>query len=407
MKSSFPLVTTTLYLSEREKWLQEIRRGENVSVIFFPKTDRFRRLHQLMEDREFLRKFFGTGGKYLFQLTDFNVSLVEDQFDIQEHIARQLNESNLAKTSRTFHQWMGFFSNEKIHLVLVLADAEKYLTLENKHILPLLFEISMDFAPTITLINFFETDLTHPYYTPFLTLSKELYENLFWYPLYGEHDVRVFVQYLETKWNMTIPKKQEDNIVESCGGHFWLIKETVREFLNDGKWSIDNEALFFRIDTIYQSLQHSEQKVLEKIVSHTKQYTKEELHSYSYFNKMNVFSKKNGLNIGLIKQYLSTRPHVDQQVDVHDGRIFINNVTVDSIFTRKEHRVFKTLLEHKGEVVSRDVIAQSIWPSRTDQHYSDWAIDQLIARLRRRLMELSLSSRVIHVVRGKGYRFSY
>jgi hypothetical protein len=407
MKGSFIPVTTALYLNERERWLQEIRRGENVSVIFFPKTDRFRRLHQLLEDKDFLRKFLGTGKKYLFQLTDFNVSLVEDQFDIQEHIARQFNESNFTNTPRTFNQWMGYFSKENIRVVLILADFEKYLTLENKHIPPLLFEISMDFAPTITLMNFFETDITHPSYAPILTLSKELYENLFWYPLYAEHDVRVFVQYLENKWNMTIPKKQKDTIVELCGGHFWLVKEAAREFLNDGKFSIDNEALFFRTETIYQTLQQSEQRVLEKIMTHRKQYTQEELHSYAYFKKMNVLSKNNGLTIGLINQYLSMRPHVDPHVEIHDGRVFINNVTVDSLFTRKEHRAFKTLLEHKGEIVSRDIIAQSIWQSRTDQQYSDWAIDQIIARLRKKLVELSLSPQLIHVVRGKGYRFNY
>lgn len=407
MKGSFGPVTTSLYLNEREKWLQEIRRGENISVVFFPKTDRFRRLHQTLEDKDFLRKFLGTEKKYLFQLTDFNISLVEDKYDIQEHIARQFNESSLSATPRSFNQWMAFFLKENIRVVLILADSEKYLTLENKHIPPLLLETSMDFSPTITLMNFFETDITHPSLDPILTLSKDLYENLFWYPLYSELDARVFMEYLEKKWDMTITKKQKDFIIESCGGHIWLIKEAVRELLNEGKLSMDNDALFFRIDTIYQSLRQSEQSVLEKIVAHNKQYTREEIRSYSYFNKMNFLSKKPDINIGFMKQYLSMRPQSDKHIKIQDGRIFINNVTVDSMFTRKEHRVFKTLLEHKGEVVPRDIIAQSVWPIRTDQHYSDWAIDQLIKRLRKKLVELSLSSEYIHAVRGKGYRFNY
>jgi DNA-binding winged helix-turn-helix (wHTH) protein len=407
MKGSFVPVTTDLYLNEREKWLQEIRRGENVSVIFFPKTDRFRRLHQLLEDKDFLRKFFGPKGKYLFQLTDFNISLVEDQFDIQEHIARQLNESSLTNVPHTFTQWMSYFLKENIHVVLILADAEKYLTVENKHIPPLLFRLSIDFAPTLTLMNFLETDITHPSYTSMLTLSKELYENLFWYPLYSEPDVRGFVQYLRTKWNMTLPKKQEDKIVELCGGHFWLVKEAAREFLNNGKFSIDNEALFFRTEALYQALQQSEQRVVEKIMTNKKQFTDEERHSHAYFKKMNFLSKNNGVNIGLISQYVSTRPHIDQHVEVNDGRVFINNVTVDSLFTKKERRVFKALVEHKGEIVSRDTIAQSMWQSRTDQQYSDWAIDQIITRLRKKLIELSLSPQLIHSVRGKGYRFNY
>lgn len=400
-------MTPSLFFSEREKWLQEIRRGENVSVVFFPKTDRFRRLHQLLEDKEYLRKFFGSEKKYLFQYTDFVISPVEDKIDIQDHIARQFNDSNLVSTPRTFSQWMAYFVKENIHVVLMLADAEKYLTLGYKHIPPLLFETSMDFAPTITLMNFFETDITHPSYAPILTLSKELYENLYWYPLYGEDDIRLFIRYVKNKWNMKISGKAEDTIVASCGGHFWLVKEAIREILNNGKFSLDNDALFFRMDTIYRSLQQSEQKVFEKIATRQNQFTEEERHSLAYLKKMNVISKTNEPTIGFIHDYLSMRPHEDQHIELHDGRIFINNVTVDSIFTKKERRVFMTLLEHRGEVVSRDMIAQSIWPSHTGEQYSDWAIDQLITRLRKTLLELSLPPEVIYAVRGKGYRLNY
>jgi hypothetical protein len=407
MKRAYAPVNSSLFLNEREKWLREIRRGENVSVVFFPKTDRFRRLHQLLEDKEYLRNFFGTGRKYLFQYTDFVISPVEDKTDIQDHIARQFNDSNLTNNPRTFFQWLAYFSKEHIHVVLMLADAEKYLTPGYKHIPPLLFEITMDFAPTITLMNFFETDITHPSYSSILTLSKELYENLYWYPLYSEDDTRVFIRYVKNKWDMTISEKLEDTIIESCGGHLWFVKEAIREQLNRGKFSLDNDAFFFRMDTVYRSLQQSEQKVLEKIVSRQNQFSEEERHSLIYLNKMNVVSKNNHLEIGLMGQYIGMRPHEDQHIEIHDGRVFINNITVDSIFTRKEHRVLMTLLEHRGEIVSRDMIAQSIWPSRTDQQYSDWAIDQLITRLRKRLLELSLAPEIVHVVRGKGYRLNH
>lgn len=407
MRSSFVPVTTSLYLREREKWLAEIKRGENISIVFFPKTDRFRRLHQLLEDRDFLRNYFGTGKKYLFQLTDFNVSLVEDKFDIQEHIARQLNESNLSATAQTFTQWMAYFARENIRFVLILPDAEKYLTPENKHIPPLLLALSIDFAPTLTLMNLFETDIMHPSLDPILTLGKDLYENLFWYPLYDEADVREFLHYLEKKWEMNISKKQEDLIVESCGGHFWLVKEGVRELLNEKKVSLDNESMFFRIDTIFQALHKSEQLVLEKIISRNKQLTHEETRSRVFLIRMNALSDKNKLKIGFFHQYLTMRPMLDQRIEMLEGRVFINNVMVDAMFTRKEHRAFGALLDHKGGVVSRDMLAKAIWPVRTDEQYSDWAIDQLMTRLRKRLVQLSLSPKLIHVVRGKGYRLNY
>jgi DNA-binding response OmpR family regulator len=60
------------------------------------------------------------------------------------------------------------------------------------------------------------------------------------------------------------------------------------------------------------------------------------------------------------------------------------------------------LLEKNGQTVSRDEIGQALW-SDNQEDYSDWAIDQLIARIRKRLKELSLSPKMVRVVRGKGY----
>src|SRR5260221_619677 len=135
MKQSFPLVVTQQYLAERENWLRAIARGESASVLFFPKTDRFRRMHQLFEDKEFLVKFFGKSTRYMFQMVDFNVSLVEDKFDIHEHLARQLNLSRVSKIPLKFEEWMAYFKKQNIRFVLVLLDAEKYFSPENKHIL--------------------------------------------------------------------------------------------------------------------------------------------------------------------------------------------------------------------------------------------------------------------------------
>ncbi len=73
------------------------------------------------------------------------------------------------------------------------------------------------------------------------------------------------------------------------------------------------------------------------------------------------------------------------------------------MFSRKELRVFKLLLEHRNSIVSRDEIAQRMWQGNVQEQYSDWAIDQLIARLRKRFVTFFLPSRLISVVRGRGY----
>lgn len=406
MKRAFPLVTTKQYLVEREKWLREIQRGENVSVMFFPKTDRFRRLAQLLEDKEFLQKFLGKKSNYLFQMTDFNVSLVEDRFDIQEHIARQLNLSNIAASPQKFEQWTARLLQNNTRLVLILPDAEKYLTPENKHILGVLFDVIIHYAPTIAALSFYETDITHPYHLSMVSVIKDLFESVFYYPLYEEDDTLTFLRYLQKKWDTHITPKEEQKIITAGGGHFWLVKETVRELLNTGRWSIDNEGLRFRLETIYTSLSVSEQSVTEKIITGKKSFSSEETHSVVHLRQMNFLGGSKRIKLGLFETFLQNRSHVLAEFVLKDGHIILNHISLDKFFSRKEHRALKTLLTHKGEVVGRDAIAQAIWPTNTPEYYSDWAIDQTIARIRKRLVELSLSPTLIQAVRGKGYRLN-
>ena len=86
--------------------------------------------------------------------------------------------------------------------------------------------------------------------------------------------------------------------------------------------------------------------------------------------------------------------------------VYLNNVPVEKFFSRKEHRVMKLLVEHEGEVMSRNDIASALWPVDTEKEYSDWAIDQIIARVRKRLVHLHISPEILKVIRGKGYLLS-
>lgn len=405
MKRAFPLVTTKLYLVEREKWLREITRGESVSVIFFPKTDRFRRLHQMLEDREFLKKFLGKKHTYLFQMTDFNISLVEDKFDIHEHIARQLNLSSPSRTSMKFDQWMDYFEKNNIRFVLILPDAEKYLSAENKHILSLLFDVVVSHSPTMSVMSFYEKDITHPQYLESVSVIKDLFESVFYYPLYPEDDTRAFVKYLEDKWEKSITSKEEEKIVSASGGHFWVAKEAVREMMNTGDWSLEQEGMRFRLESIFSSMMLSEQSALEKIIA-KKKLTSEENHSFEHFKRLHLLNNTGAFSMGLLREFVEKHLFVSSEFSIQEGRLMLNHVPLDKLFSRKEHRVLKLLLEKNGEVVSREDIARVIWPTDTDEQYSDWAIDQIITRLRKRLGTLSLPASMIVSARGKGYRFS-
>lgn len=405
MKGEYPLVVTHQYVLEAKKWLKALSRGENVSVIFFPKTDRFRRLQQFLEDRTFLRKSLGNNARYMFQLVDFSAHNIEDAYELREHIAQQLNLAKVTDQALSFVQWLTYFKEQGIRLVLVLAEADKYLSSGEKNILSLLSLLVTEYAPFILTLNFYEIDITHPTFVSVLPSSVILYENIYYYPLYSQKDTTDFVQYLEKKWNAVITPEIEREIVKQCGGHFWLIKEAVRQLGTSVSHSFYKESMRFRLQTIYNLLLPSEQSVLKKIITRKKLLSPEEQHSLQHLQKMSLIDGQNRCLIGLYKNYLLAGEHEIGEFALKDNRIMLNQVPLDKFFSRKEYRVLKLLIEHKANLVTRGEIAKSIWPTNTTELYSDWAIDQIIARLRKRLVELAVSPSLIQVVRGKGYQF--
>ena len=105
--------------------------------------------------------------------------------------------------------------------------------------------------------------------------------------------------------------------------------------------------------------------------------------------------------IKLLSDYIQYRVSGDDLVLLQD-KISLNKVPLDYFLSRKEYRILRLLLKDRGSLVTRQQLAEVIWQDHNEE-YSDWAIDQLMTRLRKRLESLSLSSTILQSVRGKGY----
>ena len=72
------------------------------------------------------------------------------------------------------------------------------------------------------------------------------------------------------------------------------------------------------------------------------------------------------------------------------------------ILTENEIEIYSLLKRSLGEIVPRGVIAEILWGDDVLEKYSDWAIDQSIHRLRKKLEGLES---VYEVVTKKGRGF--
>ncbi|MGQ9804124.1 MAG: FHA domain-containing protein [Anaerolineae bacterium] len=69
-----------------------------------------------------------------------------------------------------------------------------------------------------------------------------------------------------------------------------------------------------------------------------------------------------------------------------------------------QYRLLTTLLDARGQVVSREEVVRAVWPDEDVRGISDQAIDALVRRLRERLAELDPHHEYIATVRGHGFR---
>lgn len=70
-----------------------------------------------------------------------------------------------------------------------------------------------------------------------------------------------------------------------------------------------------------------------------------------------------------------------------------------------QYRLLELLVDHAGKVVTRDAIAEAVWPGEAVEGISEQAIDALVHRLRERLAAVDPEHDYIVTVRGHGFRF--
>lgn len=83
-------------------------------------------------------------------------------------------------------------------------------------------------------------------------------------------------------------------------------------------------------------------------------------------------------------------------------------VTRDSnqlALTPKEYELLEYLLRHKGEVVSREMLARDVWKESSREATLDNVIDVSIARLRKKVDDEN-AEKLIKTIRGVGFKLS-
>lgn len=92
------------------------------------------------------------------------------------------------------------------------------------------------------------------------------------------------------------------------------------------------------------------------------------------------------------------------RVDRAGRRVWVGGREMAPLLSPAQYRLLTTLLDARGQVVSREEIVRAVWPDEDVRGISEQAIDALVRRLRERLAELDPHHEYIVTVRGHGFR---
>jgi DNA-binding response OmpR family regulator len=92
------------------------------------------------------------------------------------------------------------------------------------------------------------------------------------------------------------------------------------------------------------------------------------------------------------------------KVDMNTRQVFVDGILLDPALSTKQFDLIWFLYQNRGRVVSKDEIAQAVWPEMQGEVY-DANIDRMISRVRSRIEpETTDDPRFIATIRGYGYR---
>lgn len=395
-------------------WLSGILRKEMVATISYPSSDRQRLLLNLLNNHALQRRYLDDRTKYLWVVVDFRVDPIDNVMELESLIVARVKEQ-LPKAhtkESSFMSYMAFLWHDLGKKVVLAAyGCESLITKEQTAIL--IWFTTMMRQDVVRQLLFFETNLFSPKAITVLGRVPVFQPRLTFLKLYDDPDVYQFIAFKSYEWGIRLPEPMIEAIVTNCGGSLYLVKEAVWYLRDHPQASVQailhHPEMQFNLLTLWQVFGIHEQELIDHIV-------KKDCIDPQRFSAAIDYLTRTGFVVKTKTSYSFTVPFIGQfrreilqkGTDITRsplGDLLVEGVSVEKQFSIAQRRLLRHLLEHPQVIVPRDKIAECLWPTNTAHHYSDWAIDSQVSRLRIRLMSLGVDERALRTVKGQGIMF--
>ena len=376
------LVVTQQYLELVKKIERIFIARESVAVLFPYLSDRAFRIQQWMET---------PSPKLVRMIVPSDESIGESNEEFEEWISQAVQD----------HCGISFAEILKrdLTLVLIVVDGELWFRTNMQHKLDHFQQFLVKYSRNVQSLLAIEHDAKQ--LNKKMVTVHRLFQNMLVYPLYGKRDVMTIIELLNKNWGLTMASGMKDEIYRQCGGSFWLLKEAVREYRDNGDWKTAQKVFIDRAIGLAEEFDVDEQLVIahlpRSIHNTTNQEVVERLKTLGWIleDKLTVFA---------ITPFIVQNVENQYKIAVKDNELSWKGIALSQLLSPSENLLLRLLFDHANNPVSRDEIGKLLW-SIQQEDYSQWAIDQTIKRLRDRLEKLGLPATLIRSVRGVGYEY--
>ncbi len=219
-------------------------------------------------------------------------------------------------------------------------------------------------------------------------------------PLDEENSNAVLANY-EERYAKALPPVLRRQVLELAGGNPGLIKALYLQASTSDSWGkpdILDERIYFRLEGIVYD---TPENIREMVKKHRLRRTDSALQPFYHFGYLVVADKTSyRLFSPLLDDFLNIYPM--QGPKLKETPIMPN---AELLHLTKSQRTLLAYLEGRsGQLVTKDDIAKVLWGDAWADLYSDWAIDQLVSTLRKKMSTIKHDGTIV-TKKGEGIVF--
>lgn len=232
--------------------------------------------------------------------------------------------------------------------------------------------------------------------SPFRSLAQHVVTP----PLFTDRDVRHFVRYWASKWNVPVSADTEDTITQEAGGILLLAKAAVRLLAQNAPRALPLSHLFrhpeytMQVQLFAARLTPRQLEILKSPPAADSEVTQQEAEHLRNMHVLELTPHGYHIRSRSLRRFLSPK-------DTTPTALFVK-LNDQAKFSRTEQAVLKLFLTSNGRIVTREQLATVLHGGTGEP--TDWAIDQAVSRLRKKLMRTEFSAYGnITTKKGKGF----